>query len=56
MNINLKKATSTPQLVRNTLETGQFTSKPNRQYLQDLESEVNKSRIAIVFIKSYRKT
>lgn len=56
MNSALKKATSTPQLVRNTLETGQLTSKPNRQYLQDLESEVNKSRIAIVTIHSSRKT
>ena len=38
MHSALKKATSTPQLIRNTLENGQLTSKPNRQYLQDLES------------------
>jgi hypothetical protein len=36
--ISLKKATSTPQFARFALEGGQLPAKPNKQYLQVLES------------------
>lgn len=43
----IKKATSTP-LFNRALEPSQLPPKSKKQFLHDLESEVNKSRIAIV--------
>lgn len=49
----VKKSNSLPGFSQNSPEN--LGSKPRKQNIQDLENEVNKSRIAIVNYLSYRK-
>ncbi len=44
----LKRGTSTPLFNRSQLDASQLPPKTKKQFLAELESEVNKSRIAIV--------
>jgi hypothetical protein len=50
----LHKSSSMPTLVH-PLPDGTLPGKPRKHKLQDLENEVNKSRIAIVLHPSFRK-
>lgn len=53
---SLKRGTSTPLFNRSLLEASQLPPKTKKQFLHDLESEVNKSRIAIVLSRPLRRT
>jgi hypothetical protein len=52
----MKRNTSTPLFNRSLLEASQLPPKTKKQFLHDLESEVNKSRIAIVQLPPLRRT
>jgi hypothetical protein len=51
----IKRGISTPLFNRSLLEVSQMPPKTKKQFLQDLESQVNKSRIAIVIDYTFRK-
>lgn len=50
----LNKSSSMPSLVPPMTQKG-MSSKPRKHKLQELENEVNKSRIAIVLLTLFRK-